>query len=413
VVLVVLATVAVLALSNVAVHEAIKQARELTETRTQFVVQPAVTDGLAASDPRAAAAFDKVIREDVLQGRVVRVKIWSPEGRVLYSDERRQIGELFPLEADERHVLITGESLARRSDRNAAENKLNPLPKRLLEVYTRVETPSGEPLLSETYLQLDSVLAYSNSWMWALVPGVLIALVTLQLCQLPLAWRLIRRVQQGQREKEVLQRRAIEASDHERRRIAADLHDGLVQRLVSTSLSLSTAAGPLRASAQTVAADQLEAAADSTRESITQLRSLITDIYPTSLEQVGLRAALADLLAGAEKQGVRTELVVREDPQVPAEVTAALYRAAREAVRNVLRHARASEVRVELVNAAHTIGVVVTDDGVGMADMPDAADPTHLGLRLLSDLAAEIDGRLSVTGRPEGGTCFRFELPTP
>jgi signal transduction histidine kinase len=110
---------------------------------------------------------------------------------------------------------------------------------------------------------------------------------------------------------------------------------------------------------------------------------------------------------------VRTELVVREDPHVPAEVTAALYRAAREAVRNVLRHARASEVRVELVNAAHTIGVVVTDDGVGMADMPDAADPTHLGLRLLSDLAAEIDGRLSVTGRPEGGTCFRFELPTP
>jgi two-component system NarL family sensor kinase len=413
VVLVVLATVAVLALSNLAVHEAIKQARELTETRTQFVVQPAVTDGLAAGDPRAVAAFDRVIREDVLQGRVVRVKIWSPEGRVLYSDERRQIGELFPLEADERDVLITGESLARRSDRNAAENKLNPLPKRLLEVYTSVETPSGEPLLSETYLQLDSVLAYSNSWMWALVPGVLIALVTLQLCQLPLAWRLIRRVQQGQREKEVLQRRAIEASDHERRRIAADLHDGLVQRLVSTSLSLSTAAGPLRASDQTVAADQLEAAADSTRESITQLRSLITDIYPTSLEQVGLRAALADLLAGAEKQGVHTELVVREDPQVPAEVTAALYRAAREAVRNVLRHAGASEVRVELVEGAHTIGVVVTDDGVGMADMPDAADPTHLGLRLLSDLAAEIDGRLSVSGRPEGGTCFRFELPKP
>lgn len=412
VVLVLLATISVIALNHVAVREAVEQARELTETRTQFVVAPAVTDGLSTGNHDAVAAFDHLVRTELLRGRVVRVKLWAADGSVLYSDQSGQIGEHFALDANEQQVLRFGGSDARLAELDAAEEP-DQSQGRFLEVYARVKTPSGQPMLFETYLKMDSVLAYGSSWMWALVPAVLLALLTLQLCQLPLAWRLIRRVQQGQRDKEVLQRRALEASNHRRRRIAADLHDGLVQHLVGVSLSLSTAAGPLRSNGQTEAADQLEEAADATRAGVTDLRSLITEIYPPSLEQLGLRASIVELLANAEKHGLRTTLVMPADPQVPSEITAALHRATQESLRNVLRHASATEVRVELTSASHVVGVVVTDDGVGLRAAPTVAEHDHFGLRLLSDLAIEIGGRLEVTGRPGGGTRFRFELPTP
>ena len=72
--------------------------------------------------------------------------------------------------------------------------------------------------------------------MW---PAFLLGLVLLELLQLPLAWRLVRRIQRGQRERDLLHRRVVEASDDERRRIARDLHDGVVQSLAGISFSLA------------------------------------------------------------------------------------------------------------------------------------------------------------------------------
>src|SRR4051812_49909078 len=91
----------------------------------------------------------------------------------------------------------------------------------------------------ETCLRLSSVAASGRRIWLSFLPALVLALLLLELLQVPLAWSLLRRVQAGQLEREALLRRAVDASDAERRRIAADLHDGVVQTLASVSYGLA------------------------------------------------------------------------------------------------------------------------------------------------------------------------------
>lgn len=410
-VLLLLGSTGLLALHHVAVEEEIEQAQELTVLATRMAVAPNVTQGLLDRDPSAIDTFDATMRREVFGDRVVRLKLWRADGTILYSDKRTLIGRQFRLPDDERVVLATGHVDAELSKLDRPENELENQYGRLLQVYTRVNGPSG-PLLFETYLTMDSVLAGSSRLVWSIVPAFMLALLALQVLQLPLAWRLVRRVQIGQKEREALQRRAIEASDHERRRIARDLHDGLVQSLVGVSYSLAGTADRARADGRDETAEQLDEAADTTRAGVAQLRSLITDIYPPSLESLGLRSSIGDLLAVAEKRGLETSMDIAADPVVAPEVTAALFRAAQEAVRNVIAHSGATRLHVALTSGARTVGVVVTDDGIGPTAVPPDPTRTHFGLRMLADLAIEVGGRLDLTAGPDGGSVFTFVLPS-
>ena len=129
----------------------------------------------------------------------------------------------------------------------------------------------------------------------------------------------------------------------ERRRIASDLHDGVVQDLAGISYALSAAAG--RASADS--AGTLEDAARGTRETMRRLRSVIVDIHPPNLRTAGLEAALRDLLAPLAAEGIDTVLEVA-DVILREDVELLLYRAAGEALRNIRRHAAASRVVVRV-----------------------------------------------------------------
>jgi two-component system NarL family sensor kinase len=412
-VLLLLGSTGLLALRHVAVDEEVDQAQELTVEATQWVVQPEITDALVHGQSAARRHFNKVMNANILNGRVVRLKLWTDEGKIVYSDKDELRDEIFPLAPDELKVLQTGIPDAELSDLHAKENRLERQYGQLLQVYTRVTSrPSGQQLLFESYLRMDSVLAGSSKLVWSIVPAFMLALLALQVLQLPLAWRLVRRVQLGQREKEVLQRRAIEASDHERRRIARDLHDGLVQSLVGVSYSLAGTADRARAGGQTDTAAQLDDAAATTRSGVAALRSLITDIYPPSLESLGLRASIIELLATAEKRGLETRMDIASDPRVAPEITAALYRAAQEAVRNVIAHSGATKVQVQLVEEAKVVGIIVTDNGVGPTALPPDPTRAHFGLRLLQDLTSEVGGWLEVTAGPDGGTQFTFMLPS-
>ena len=137
--------------------------------------------------------------------------------------------------------------------------------------------------------------------------------------------------------------RAVEASDRERRRIAQDLHDGVVQDLTAVSYALSAAA----ATAPEPVDEQLRDAAAETRRGIRHLRTLLVDIYPPELHREGLPAALADLLTGPEARGIATSLDVDPAPLGP-EQEALLFRVAQEAVRNVVEHAGASRLAVSV-----------------------------------------------------------------
>ena len=295
------------------------------------------------------------------------------------------------------------------SDLSGPENQFE-TESRLLEVYELTESTTGEPLLFEAYYRYSGVTAVGRQLWSQFAPIAIGALVILELVQLPLAWSMARNLRSGQQARERLLRHALDASDTERRRIASDLHDGVVQDLTGVSYRLAALG-----KAGTLAPDDAAAASAEIRASIKALRSLLVEIYPPNLHEEGLESALGDLLGRLTVRGIETRLVVgvqREDLQ--PEQAAVLYRVAQEALRNVASHARAARVRLEVERLdGDRVRLVVDDDGVGFTPerAQERAAEGHVGLRSLAGLVAEFDGELDIRSEPGTGTRVTVELP--
>ncbi|MGB8350624.1 MAG: ATP-binding protein [Gaiella sp.] len=409
-VLAVFGAAAVLALRSLGNAEALRDARQFATLAGQGIVEPTVAPGLLRGRPEAIAAVDRMVQERVLGERVVRVKLWARDGRIVYSDEPRLIGTRFPLDAEKLDVLRTGATKASLSDLSGPENRYEREQGDLYEVYLPIRAPDGTPLLFETY-QRRSAVASTGRRIWMPFAALLLgSLLLLWLVQVPLAWRLGRRLQRTQAEREALLVRAVEASDDERRRIAADLHDGPVQDLAGISYSLSAAAQTEESPATR---STLEHAAAGTRDAMRRLRSLLVEIHPPNLRASGLEAALADLLAPLQARGVETELRVDAPLGLDEEAERIVYRAAAEALRNVARHAGANRIAVSVERDEIRVRLVVADDGAGFGpeDRERRREEGHVGLSLLEELAARAGGRLDVRSAPGEGTTFELELP--
>ena len=401
---------ALLALRSLGHTEALRDARQFATLAGQGVVEPAIAPGLLGGDREAIAAVDRIVQERVLGERVVRVKIWSRDGHVLYSDEPRLIGSRYPLDDAKLDVLRTGRTRAELSDLTGPENRFEQGQGSLYEVYLPVRAPDGTPLLFETYQRTSSV-ASTGRRIWMPFAALLLAsLGLLWLVQVPLAWRLDRKLRRTQQAREALLVHAVEASTDERRRIAAELHDGPVQELAGLSYSLSAAA---QTETSPTARETLDGAAAGTRDSMRQLRSLLVEIHPPNLRASGLQAAMADLLAPLQARGIDTELTVEPGIGLDEEAERLVYRAAAEALRNVQRHAEATRVRVAVTRGGGHVRLEVTDDGRGFApgERERRREEGHVGLSLLEELAARAGGGLEIRSAPDEGTTFRLELP--
>jgi signal transduction histidine kinase len=371
-------------------------------------------DGVLRRDPRALARLGALVRGQILDGSVVRVKLWSAAGTVLYSDEPALIGKRFSLAADERRILREGRGAdAELSDLSKPENRYERHEGKLLEAHTVVHTPNGTPVLFEIYQRFGSVSASAERQLRALAPPLLGGLLVLLLFQVPLAWTMARRLQRGHREREALLASAIESSGQERGRIAAGLHDGVVQDLAGIAFGLAPLAEEADRRGAPQAASELREATSRLRQGVRDLRSLLVDIHPPSLETAGLEAALSDLLSPLAAAGVNTELHVEEGTPDGSGEDALVYRVAREAVRNAQSHAGAATVRIELTRPdPGMIRMVIEDDGRGFeADERERrATEGHVGLSLLEDLVRQAGGRLSVRSVQGGGTTVELEL---
>jgi signal transduction histidine kinase len=207
---------------------------------------------------------------------------------------------------------------------------------------------------------------------------------------------------------------AVEASDLERRRIAADLHDGVVQRLAGTAYSLAAAAERLPTAPRRETKRYLDEAVSGVRTSMRELRSLIVEIYPPSLASQGLEAALSDLAESLTSRGITVEVDVAPGFHAASEVEKLLFRGAQEAVRNVAAHARAGSVVIRVTRDGSAVRLVVDDDGVGIGvneHWSVEERDGHLGLTLLGELAGQMEGTLTVAPRSGGGTRLCLEVP--
>ncbi|MDH4345284.1 MAG: integral membrane sensor signal transduction histidine kinase, partial [Thermoleophilia bacterium] len=195
--------------------EAVRDARDTARLAAAGIVEPNLSDALLTGDASAVERLDRVVHERVLSSRIVRVKIWTADGRIVYSDEPRLIGSIYPLGDDEEQALASGAVHAELSDLDHPENRYERAEGELLEVYSRVRTPSGTPVLFELYERFDSVRASGRRIWLSFLPALLAALVLLWVVQVPLAYRLASRVRRGHEERELLLQRTLDASNDE------------------------------------------------------------------------------------------------------------------------------------------------------------------------------------------------------
>ena len=407
-----LAGIAALILRNVSESEAIDQAEQVTEVLAHSAVQPAIDRGLLSGDPDARRRVDRIVRERVLSPDVVRVKIWTAGGRIVYSDEPRLINARYVLGGEELAALRTGSGDAEVSDLSRPENRFDRGHGKLLEVYLAIESPDGDPLLFETYQRFSSVAAGGSDLLGRFAPALIGALVAIAALLVPLAWSLAGRLRREHAKREMLLRRALDSSELERRRIAADLHDGILQDLSAAAFSLS-ALGERTPAAGNGAKTTLAKAAGTCRGAVRTLRSMLVEIYPPRLREAGLESALADLLTPLEERGIEATLEASPELELSDEVEALLFRVGQEALRNVVAHSGAEHVEVSTSGSNGGVRLVVSDDGRGFSPEQALARQSegHLGLRLLRDLAADAGARLEIDSTPGAGTTVVLEAP--
>jgi signal transduction histidine kinase len=205
----------------------------------------------------------------------------------------------------------------------------------------------------------------------------------------------------------------MEAGEVERRHLAADLHDGVVQSLVGTSLSLSASSDEAARAGLPAVANRLNEASDDLRQGVRDLRSLIVAIAPPRLHDEGLAVALRDLVSPLRARGIDAGLQVEEELTLPPDTETLLYRGAQEALRNVTRHARAHNVDVSVARSNGSVRLEVSDDGVGFSPRTsmERRSAGHVGLHLLGELATDAGGSFDVVSAPGEGTRVRLEVP--
>jgi signal transduction histidine kinase len=192
----------------------------------------------------------------------------------------------------------------------------------------------------------------------------------------------------------------MDAVDGERRRIERDLHDGVQQRLVALGMLLGRAR---RSRDPDRAAQLLLQAHEESRRALAELRDVAWRIYPTVLDEAGLRAAL-ETVAERTPLPVHLTYEVREPPG-SRQVETVAYFVVCESVTNVVKHAGATRIAVTLRREGPRLALRVEDDGVG------GADPAGGGLTGLASRVAALDGRFRVDSPAGGPTTVTAELP--
>ncbi|NUR09363.1 MAG: hypothetical protein HOQ22_08405 [Nocardioidaceae bacterium] len=412
----VVAAATVLVAQRIAADEALEGARVRGETFAKGVAAPLVNDEVMTGDPRAIARFETVMRHRLQLGSISHMKLWSVDGRVLWSDEETLIGHRFtfpPRVQDDAGGTFTyaERATAERADHATTAREVGDL----YEVYVGTRDAEGVPVVFETYWSPRSLHVEQQRILWAVAPVSLGALLLLLLAVLPLGVSLAGRLGRSINERTVLLRRSEAAADLERRRIAQTLHDGVIQDLAGLSYGLRSLA---RRVDRTRTTDGVSAAlAEATvtlKGDLSSLRSLLTETYPPAVDDGGLFPAVQQLADRATAEGVLVHVHVdaRALPVAPAR---AAYRVVREGLLNVVRHADARNAWVRVVRDADGLDVLVADDGAGGDDADGLAipglDSGHLGLRLLHDGIADLGGSLELAPRHPTGTVLRAHLP--
>ena len=215
-------------------------------------------------------------------------------------------------------------------------------------------------------------------------------------------------VMQDVSERKQLESEIIEIANRERRRLGADLHDGLGQELTGVSLMLRSLAKRAGLSAIDVA-PQFDEIIALVNHAIQSTRQMALGISPVTLERGGLLPALQTLIGWSREShniDVRLSLSIRSPLLIGESAAAHLHLIAQEAINNAARHGRARSVAVALRTNRTLVSLSITDDGVGIAENPPQGG--GMGLKLMEYRCAVIGGVMRIKRVPGAGTRIRI-----
>jgi signal transduction histidine kinase len=396
--------------SRIATQEALRDARARGSAIGNLIAAPLVSPGLLTHVPGAGDELTTVLRNRMSDGSVIHIKVWDQSGEVIWSDETELIGRRFPLTENVRALFGTKNTIAKISDLAREENRTERRHGELLEVYAGIRAVDQTPLVFEAYFSGDSMRQDERAIIGGFLPIVIAALVLFQVAVLPLALSLARRVEGGLAERSSWMRHALLASDLERRRIAQDLHDGVIQDLAGLCYAMPTLETHFEGRSDAGAARELtHRISQILSRDVAALRAMITDIYPPNLDGQGFTTAVQDLARSAGERGVQVQVRMAPDLALPVDTARLAYRVVREGLRNVAKHARASAATVEVRRQSENLVVSVSDNGSGIQDGETSAG--HLGLRLLEDTVGDLGGQVSLRPLPSGGAVLEATFP--
>jgi PAS domain S-box-containing protein len=197
----------------------------------------------------------------------------------------------------------------------------------------------------------------------------------------------------------------------QRQRLARDLHDSVAQALYSISLGAHTALALIDGDRNGVV-EALDYIISMARNGMDEMRALVFELRPESLEVEGLVAALNRQLAALRaRHGIEIGSSLCDEPAAELAIKEALYRIAQEALQNAIRHAEADHLEVCLTCEPDGVRLEVSDNGRGFD--PQGLFPGHLGLQSMRERAEGVGGTLEILSEPRRGTCVCAAIPIP
>ncbi len=343
--------------------------------------------------------------EHTLLGReIVRVKIWDDSGTIVFSDEERLIGTTYPMTED-LLAAFSGALIYEDPDLTRPENQYERSLGDLREYYVPVDSGTqGVDVVFEVYEVADKLVdtvADIRIAVWTAL-GIGAAMLLAALAVAGVANARAERERQARSQRLIGQ--LIEIKEDERTRIVGALHDNIGQPLYRILFGLQASRGMVEADSDV--GKEIERLEGLVREVDTTLRSELTTLREEPGAEIDLELALAELIEVLEVEtNLEIELVSDIDTDLPLPHRATLYRAAREALVNVDKHAHASRVTVRLIEGRDATMVEVVDNGAGSTGSPG------LGLTMTQDRLESIGGGVDITAAKGGGTRFVAWVP--
>ena len=227
--------------------------------------------------------------------------------------------------------------------------------------------------------------------------------------------RTTQNLEEANKTREQLLEKLISAQEEERRRIARGLHDEASQSLVALAINLESIADALPRRYHDIR-EELGKLKERAINTVGEIRNLALELRPSALDDLGLHMAI-DWYAKEylKKSGLDVTMgVTGSRTKLPSYIETMLFRIMQEAFANIVKHAEATTVRIELHLSSSVIRVEIEDDGVGF-DVEEVLGSGHrrqnLGLHGMLERTALLGGELTISSEPDKGTCLRIEVP--